>query len=234
MESRRVCPGSSGYRAGWLRAGTAGLGALMAGGLLLGGGATAYAEAPALPGVLTGGLQSMLASVQSGLSAVVAQQVPVPAVPVPAMAAPVPPAPGPGSLSSQGSPCVSALTGSVEPFEQHLKFAHLERSLPDQMQDIQNANQYVLTHTVLVQTMASPVQAGISKILSGTLAPFFTHLKFAHLERSPFNQVEDIKAADQYIKTHTALVETMSAPATEVLGGCGSPAAQPPHQMPMP
>jgi hypothetical protein len=192
---------------------------VIAGGLLAGGGAVAHAAGPGAATGFTGGLQSLLASVRSSLPALVAQQVATPAV-APA-AAPAPPAHMPVHAAPQAAPCVSALDGSLQPFTAHLRFAHLERQIPDQIEDIKATNQYVVTHTVLVQAMAAPVQEGLSKVLGGTLGPFFTHLRFAHLERSPFEQVEDIKATDQYVRTHTALVEAMAAPTGEVLGACG-------------
>lgn len=172
------------HRPGWVRAGTAGLAALIAGGVLAGGAAAAHAAAPGAP--------------------------------------PAPPPRHPSiHAAPQATPCVSALDGSLQPFTAHLRFAHLERQVPDQLEDIKATNQYVLTHTVLVQAMAAPLQEGLSKVLGGTLGPFFTHLRFAHLERSPFEQVEDIKATDRYVRTHTALVEAMAAPTGEVLGACG-------------
>ncbi|MGH2690197.1 MAG: hypothetical protein ACRDKW_15535, partial [Actinomycetota bacterium] len=124
-------------------------------------------------------------------------------------------------VHAEPAACVSALNGSLEPFSAHLKYAHIERQVPDQIEDIKATNQYVLTHTVLVQAMVAPLQEGVLKVLDGTPGPFFTHLKFAHLERSPFEQVEDIKATDQYVKTHVALAEAMAAPAGEVVGACG-------------
>jgi hypothetical protein len=206
------------HRPGWLRAGTAGFATVIAGGLLAGGGTVAHAAGPGAATGLTGGLQTLLASVRSSLPALVAQQASTPAV-APA-AAPAPSGHMPVHAAPQATQCVSALDGSLQPFTAHLKFAHLERQIPDQIDDIKATNQYVLTHTVLVQAMAAPLQEGFSKVLDGTPGPFFTHLKFAHLERSPFEQVEDIKATDRYVKTHTALVEAMTAPAGDVVAGC--------------
>jgi plastocyanin len=141
-----------------------------------------------------------------------------------------------GPITTQADGCSPVLAAMVEPFEQHLKFAHLERSVEDQLKDIQAADQYVKTHTTLVQTMAAPVQEATGGVAGGTLDPFFIHLRFAHLERSVEDQLKDIQAADQYVKTHTVLVETMAAPATGLLGGCAAPvpAPQTPAPMPMP
>ncbi len=46
-----------------------------------------------------------------------------------------------------------------------------------------------------------------------SLAPFVAHLKAAHLETSPLQQVNDALAFDNYIKAHTVLIEQMLDPA---------------------
>jgi len=45
------------------------------------------------------------------------------------------------------------------------------------------------------------------------LAPFIAHLKAAHLETSPVQQVQDALEFDKYIKAHTVLLEQMLDPA---------------------
>ena len=47
--------------------------------------------------------------------------------------------------------------------------------------------------------------------------PFWTHVQKGHLEASPAQQVHDITATDQYVKTHTVLVEDMLAPVMAAL-----------------
>lgn len=54
---------------------------------------------------------------------------------------------------------------------------------------------------------------GGSCVPKAVLQPIFDHIKAAHLETSPGQQVQDILNLDQYIKTHTVWLETVLAPA---------------------
>jgi hypothetical protein len=54
-------------------------------------------------------------------------------------------------------------------------------------------------------------------LLTATLMPLSEHLDHAHFERSPQQQASDIESYDQYTKTHTVLVETMTQPARDDL-----------------
>ena len=49
----------------------------------------------------------------------------------------------------------------------------------------------------------------------GAVDTFLQHVYAAHLEASPGQQVADIGDIDQYVKTHTVMVENMVTP----LGG---------------
>ncbi len=61
-------------------------------------------------------------------------------------------------------------------------------------------------------TMPSSPPGG-SCVPKAVLQPIFDHIKAAHLETSPGQQVQDILNLDQYIKTHTVWLETVLAPA---------------------
>lgn len=102
-----------------------------------------------------------------------------------------------------------ASAGVVAPFWVHLEKAHLETSPGQQVSDALSVDQYVKTHTVLVEHMLEPL---LDVTGPNVLAPFWVHLAKAHLETSPGQQVSDALALDQYVKTHTVLVEDMLAP----------------------
>ncbi|GAB3160019.1 cupredoxin family copper-binding protein [Amycolatopsis stemonae] len=57
--------------------------------------------------------------------------------------------------------------------------------------------------------------AGGSCVPKAVLQPIIDHIKSAHLETSPGQQVQDILNLDQYIKTHTVWLETVLAPALD-------------------
>ncbi|HKN54156.1 MAG TPA: cupredoxin family copper-binding protein [Amycolatopsis sp.] len=70
------------------------------------------------------------------------------------------------------------------------------------------------THTM----PSSPPPGGGSCVPKAALQPIFDHIKAAHLERSPAEQVQDILNFDQYLKTHTVWLETVLAPAFDGSG----------------
>ncbi|HEV8556914.1 MAG TPA: cupredoxin family copper-binding protein [Actinophytocola sp.] len=107
--------------------------------------------------------------------------------------------------------CVSKQV--LDTFMAHVKSAHLERGPLDQVTDILSINQYVLTHTVWVEQLLQPLYDGTGdQAVKDALAPLIAHINSAHLERSPLQQVTDILAADQYVATHTAMIEAVVAP----------------------
>lgn len=61
-------------------------------------------------------------------------------------------------------------------------------------------------------TMPSTPAGGGSCVPKAVLQPIIDHIKAAHLEPSPGQQVQDILNLDQYIKTHTVWLETVLAP----------------------
>ena len=112
--------------------------------------------------------------------------------------------------------CVSSQALSA--FMAHVQSAHLERSLFEQVNDILDVDQYVLTHTVWLEQVLKPVFDGTAdQVVKDTLAPVMAHIESAHLERSPLQQVNDVLAVDQYVLTHTVWLETVLKPAAEQL-----------------
>ena len=99
----------------------------------------------------------------------------------------------------------------MTPFWIHFEKAHLETSPGQQVADALDVDQYVKTHTVLLDAMLSPVIQAIFGSRDDP-GPFWTHLRKAHLETGPGQQVVDALALDQYVQTHTVLVEDILAP----------------------
>ncbi|SFW85516.1 cupredoxin domain-containing protein [Amycolatopsis australiensis] len=67
--------------------------------------------------------------------------------------------------------------------------------------------------------MPSTPTGGGSCVPKSVLQPIIDHVKSAHLETSPGQQVQDILNLDQYIKTHTVWLETVLAPAFDGSAG---------------
>ena len=131
-------------------------------------------------------------------------------------------------LAAGASTAVAADCGTqaaAQPFIDHLDSAHLERSPMQQVQDLMHTDSYVLAHTVLVESMLTP----LVPTLTGVLEPFVQHVDSAHLERSPMQQVQDIMHTDDYVLAHTVLVESMLRP---VLGSCSDATGGAPEPMP--
>lgn len=133
-----------------------------------------------------------------------------------------PPASSSSSMSMPPPPSGSSgqcLNQSLGVLIQHIDAAHLGESPGQQVQDLTNLNQYVLTHTTLVANMLSPLLAGATGAVDSTLGQFITHVNGAHLGESPGQQVSDLLNLDQYVLTHTVLVKNMLAPAEGLLVG---------------
>ncbi|MFC0543642.1 cupredoxin domain-containing protein [Kutzneria chonburiensis] len=113
--------------------------------------------------------------------------------------------------STPGSGC--AVKEALAPFIAHLKAAHLEESVGQQVNDALNLDQYIKTHTVLIENMLAPILNGdADQSVKDVLTPLLAHLKAAHLDESLGQQVSDLLNVDQYVKTHTVLVESMLEP----------------------
>lgn len=151
---------------------------------------------------------------------------PVEPVPAPPTTAPAPtaaPAPAPAvdvPSAPDGTECEGdAVAGAMlEPFVVHLNKAHLEQPPGQQAADLLDLDQYVKTHTVLVEQMYMPAVAVAMAAPKG-VAPFVTHVNEAHLEESPGQQAGDLLDVEQYVKTHTVLVGDMAAPTTKSATG---------------
>ena len=127
-----------------------------------------------------------------------------------------------GLPSTSVAPCSGQFFTSamLEPFFVHFDKAHLETSPGQQAQDALNVNQYVKTHTVLVEAMWTPL-VNLTLAAPNGVNPFGTHFFKAHLETSPGQQVNDATNVDQYTKTHTVLVENMLNPTTNGMTDAG-------------
>lgn len=115
--------------------------------------------------------------------------------------------------------CDPGLASAVaDPFWAHLKKGHLDESPGQQVEDILDTDQYVKTHTVLVEDMLAPLYAATAHTTDAA-STFWMHVKHGHLDETPGQQVADILSTDQYVKTHTVLVEDMLSPVVSIAVG---------------
>lgn len=63
-------------------------------------------------------------------------------------------------IESMLAPLMPTVAGAEGPFGDHIDSAHLETSPVNQVKDLLKADDYVLAHTVLVQSMLAPLVAG--------------------------------------------------------------------------
>ncbi len=136
---------------------------------------------------------------------------PTPTTPTPTTPAPTTPTPTtptPTMPPMGGDDVCTGLESTIDAFMQHVYAAHLETSLGQQVTDALNLDQYLKTHLILVENMLKPLLGGVQS----TLDTFLQHVYAAHLETSLGQQVTDALAIDQYVKTHTVLVENMLKP----------------------
>jgi len=122
-----------------------------------------------------------------------------------------PPTPTPTGEPTPPMPMPSTCGGleaAVDAFLQHFYAAHLETSLGQQVADALDVDQYTKTHTVLLEHMLAPLLGGAQS----SLDVFLQHVYAAHLETSPGQQVQDALNLDQYVKTHTVMIENMIKP----------------------
>jgi plastocyanin len=116
----------------------------------------------------------------------------------------------------------------ADPLIDHVNSAHLERSPLQQARDLADADDYVLAHTVLVESVLDPVLPTADAVLD----PLVQHVESAHLERSPLQQARDLADVDDYVLAHTVLVESMVKPALEGCADQSQPAPAPATPMP--
>jgi plastocyanin len=74
-------------------------------------------------------------------------------------------------IESMIAPLLPTAEGVLTPLEEHINSAHLERSPMQQIQDLVDADQYVLAHTVLVESMLAPVLEGCAAPAAPTMPP---------------------------------------------------------------
>jgi plastocyanin len=123
----------------------------------------------------------------------------------------------PGPTGSSGGQC--GLNQALTTVIQHIDTAHLGESPGQQIQDLTNLNQYVLTHTTLVANLLAPLLSSSTNAADTTLTTLIQHIDTAHLGESPGQQVSDLLNLDQYVLTHTTLVANLLAPAEGLLTG---------------
>ncbi|WP_309109907.1 cupredoxin family copper-binding protein [Saccharothrix sp.] len=102
---------------------------------------------------------------------------------------------------------------SLAPLLAHIKAAHLETSPLQQVNDALAFDNYVKQHTVMLGQVLDPLLA--SDTHAQVLEPFIAHLKAAHLQTSPLQQMNDALAFDNYVKQHTVLLDQMLTPLLE-------------------
>jgi len=113
-----------------------------------------------------------------------------------------------GHPASSSTDACAGVQTAADTFLMHMNAAHLEASPGQQVADALAVDQYVKTHTVLIANMIKPLVSGSDD----ALGVFLQHVYAAHLEASPGQQVADALAVDQYVKTHTVLIEHMLKP----------------------
>jgi hypothetical protein len=121
--------------------------------------------------------------------------------------------------SGSGDCSPGLVAGTTTPMYGHIEKAHLERSPAQQVGDAQKANDYAEVHTVWVEAFTAPARNGVVHITGETPKPFFGHIEHAHLQRSPGQQVSDLRATDDYVLVHTVWVENMLQPTIDVMDG---------------
>jgi plastocyanin len=130
------------------------------------------------------------------------------------------PTPTPTDTTEPPDDC-AALAETVDTVLAHVYAAHLERSPSGQITDILDLDQYVLTHTVWIESLLKPQLTVLTGSSSEAVDVFLQHLYAAHLERSLSGQVADIADVDQYVLTHTVMIEDMLKPLADAeLGSC--------------
>lgn len=113
-----------------------------------------------------------------------------------------------------GPPSDCTSSAVADAFLAHVKGAHLERSLTGQVEDLLALDQWVLTHTVWIESFLTPALDG-DAAGKELLTRLWAHIDGAHLQVSPLDQVADILAFDQWVKTHTVWISSVLEPLLE-------------------
>jgi len=121
--------------------------------------------------------------------------------------------------SGSGDCSPGLVAGTMTPMYGHMEKAHLERSPAQQAGDLQKTDDYLEVHTVWIEAFTAPARNGVVRIAGETPKPFFGHVEHAHLQRSPGQQVSDLRDSDDYVLVHTVWAESMLQPTIDVLDG---------------
>jgi len=121
--------------------------------------------------------------------------------------------------SGSGECSPGLVDGTTAPMYAHFEKAHLERSPAQQVSDAQKTDDYLLLHTVWIENFTAAARYGIVHIAGETPKPFFGHIEHAHLQRSPGQQLGDLRATDDYLLLHTVWAESMLQPTIDVVDG---------------
>jgi hypothetical protein len=163
----------------------------------------------------------------AGPTATTTAAAPVPSGPpaMPVQSPPVSTAPviqGAPPAGSSGDACQQALApGAASTLWMHLEKGHLEETPGQQVADVLRPDQYVKTHTALVESVLAPTVQALTEHGMDAASVFWAHVEHGHLEENPAQQVADVLDTDQYVKTHTVLVESMTTPyVSMVTGSC--------------
>ncbi|MFL6116477.1 MAG: plastocyanin/azurin family copper-binding protein [Catenulispora sp.] len=133
--------------------------------------------------------------------------------------------PAPSKSSSMSMPPPSGSGGqcgapqALSTLIQHIDSAHLGESPGQQVQDLTNLNQYVLSHTTLVANILTPLLNQTTNAATSTLSMLIQHIDTAHLGESPGQQVSDLLNLDQYVLSHTTLIGNLLTPEEGLLTG---------------
>lgn len=119
---------------------------------------------------------------------------------------------GPGSTPTSGC---TGLRPALRTLIEHVDAGHLEESPSQQVADLLDLDRYATTHTTLLAGLLQPLLGGASSDLDVLLQ----HIDAGHLEESPAQQVQDLLTTDQYVRTHTVLIENLLKPLVGD-GGC--------------
>jgi amicyanin len=113
---------------------------------------------------------------------------------------------------SEPGDCTSSAVADA--FLGHIKGAHLETSPAQQVAEILEFDQWILTHTVWIESWLSAL---LESDATGKemISKIWAHFDGAHLQVSPMDQVADILAFDQWVKSHTVWISSVLEPLIE-------------------
>jgi plastocyanin len=102
------------------------------------------------------------------------------------------------------------ISGAYNPFMQHLEYAHFNRGVGGQVQDISEFDEWSANHEKLIRMMLEPEVGPSSALGTAPIAStFMQHMDAAHWNRSPMGQANDISNFDSWNKAHIALFRMM-------------------------